>query len=74
MAEGYVPYNGEKQAAKVLSGFGEGPFFKKANVAPTMDFVDGYPESVNKSLDSMKIAPPIPFDPWVYRRPNAKMK
>lgn len=74
MSEGYVPYNGEKQSAKVLSGFDRGPFYAKPNVAPAMDFKEGYPASVDEAMDYMKTPPQKPFDPWVYKRPNASMR
>lgn len=72
--DGIEPFNQERNLARVASGMRGGPFDKKLNLAPSMNFVDGVDPLSTKKLMAGPFPQPTPTDPWVVRYPNAKMK
>ncbi len=58
----------EAVVSKVQSGFGDGPFFKTPNLAPTMTVVEGFDPLAVRAVQGASFPQPTPDDTWFKRR------
>jgi hypothetical protein len=71
MADGIESFSASRNLARVAAGLKGGPFFAKPNLAPSMNFVEGYPKEVMHKLEVGAFPQPMPQDAWNMRRANA---
>lgn len=63
-----APINEAENLAKVTSGWGGGPFFKKMQAQPPMTITKGWPAEVTEKLFQTSTPTGTPIDSWNERR------